>query len=162
MPLLINSLITQNTTKMRRGRPLLNLPPSRLKPFLPYFSLVYFCISFNSLLSSLLFFFSLISSFSTSSPPVSSLLLLSLYTVLLLSLSSSILSSAFLNSSPYTSMWLPKYFPRPMAPPEIFYRGGQMGPLNMLGWHTKPKVMTELQEFYCAVVVHELLENICI
>lgn len=28
----------------------------------------------------------------------------------------------------------------PVAPPEIFRRGGQMGPVKILGWHTKTTV----------------------
>lgn len=148
MPLLINRLITQNTSKMRRGRPLLSLPPSCLEPVLPSFSPAYFCISFNSILSSLLFLFSLISSFfslqfslpcSASSPPVSSHLPLSLYMVFLWFLSFSIFSFCF----PYLlSLYLhmtSKIFPCLMAPAAIFHKGGQNGPLNMLRWHTDQK-----------------------
>jgi len=29
---------------------------------------------------------------------------------------------------------------RAVAPPEIFHRGGQMGPVKILGWHTKTTV----------------------
>lgn len=47
-----------------------------------------------------------------------------------------------------------------LAPPEIFHRCGQMGPLKILGWDTKTKVVTEFQIFPYAAEVFRLLKNV--
>jgi len=49
----------------------------------------------------------------------------------------------------------------PVAPPEIFHRGGQMGPLKILGWHTKTinHNFTIISEYDSTVVVNRPVEN---
>ena len=46
-----------------------------------------------------------------------------------------------------------------MAPPEMFYRSGQMGPLKSWGGTPKSKAISEFQGLYYAVVVYKLVEN---
>jgi len=46
-----------------------------------------------------------------------------------------------------------------VAPPEMFYRSGQMGPLKSWGGFPKSKAITEFQELYYTVVVYRLVEN---
>jgi len=46
-----------------------------------------------------------------------------------------------------------------VAPPEIFRRGGQMGPVKILGWHTKTTVYTIISELFSTVVINQPVEN---